>query len=446
MKTLQWLLILFSQVAIIVGFWMWNHINHPMGNLLTGDVSGQFLAYGRLTGLLAAFGILLQIILAGRVKWVERTFGLDRLLQLHHIVGFGILAFLVAHPLLLVAGHSMQAGVTQREQWIDFLKNWPGVFAASAGFILMLFSFFFCLVIIRKRLRFETWYLTHWIFYIAIALAFSHQLLSGSDFTDNRYFAMYWKILYLFTFGNLIFYRVMRPIWFTLKHRFYVSRVVRETEDVCSVYIGGRNMKVFPVEAGQFMIVRFFAPGFRLEAHPFSVSCTPDGSSIRLTIKALGDYTRKIPDLKPGTKVYIDGPHGVFTLKKSASPKVMMIAGGIGVTPIRSLAGECVIAGKDTVILYANRNQASMVFSGEFDELVNKSKGSLRVIPVMNSDPGWSGEKGNVDIALIRRLVPDYENRDIFLCGPPPMMKMLVKNLLKAGVHSSRIHYERFAL
>jgi len=75
-----------------------------------------------------------------------------------------------------------------------------------------------------------------------------------------------------------------------------------------------------------------------MEAHPFSMSRRPDGTRLRLTIKAVGDFTRRIPGLKPGVRVLIDGPHGIFTARRSSSQKILMIAGGIGITPIRSLA------------------------------------------------------------------------------------------------------------
>ncbi len=205
-------------------------------------------------------------------------------------------------------------------------------------------------------------------------------------------------------------------------------------------------MDTFKIEAGQFMIVRFWAPGFKLEAHPFSMSCFPDGKKIRLSIKALGDFTKKIPRLKSGTPVYIDGPHGVFTADNVQAKKVLLIAGGIGITPIRSLAEDFLCRKKDVIIIYGNRNQSLMVFAKELDELVDKSEGLLKVYPVMSMDPEWRGEKGNIDLERIKRLVSDVSEREIFLCGPPPMMKMIKTALLKMKVKISKIHYERFAL
>jgi predicted ferric reductase len=446
MKTIVWLTVLVSQVLIIVGFWTWNHVNHPLGNLLTGDSVGRMLAWGRLAGLLAAFGILLQLILVGRVKWIERVFGLDRLARLHGIVGFSLVFLLVAHPILVTAGHAMQAGTSQWEQFLDFCRNWKGVLAATVAFVVMIAALGLSVAALRKRMRYEVWYATHLTFYIAIALAFLHQTAVGSDLTDNRWFAAYWYVLYVFTFGNLVVYRIFRPLLAFVRHRFVVTRLVPETGDVTSVYIKGRNLAAFAVEAGQFVIVRFLAPGFRWEAHPFSVSRRPDGEEIRLTIKALGDFTRRIPGLQPGTPVWIDGPHGVFVARRCKATKAFLIAGGIGITPVRSLAEDLLAADRDIVLIYGNRKHDQVVFEKELDDLARAVPGHLRVVHVMSNDPEWPGEKGRVDRDRLARLVPDISEREVYLCGPPAMMKMVRFGLAELDVPRARIHDERFTL
>lgn len=445
-KAVLWWGLLESQLLIIVGFWLWNHVNHSMGNLLAGESAGKLLAWGRLAGLLAAFGILVQIILVGRVKWVERVFGLDRLTRLHHIAGFSLIVLLITHPILVTAGHALQADTSFWDQFLDFCRTWQGVLAAAIGLAVMIAALGFSVAMVLKRLRYEIWYATHLTFYVAIALAFGHQLAVGSDFTDNRLFAAYWIALYVFTFGNLIYYRLVCPLRAFARHRFKVIRLVPETDDVTSVYITGQDLRFFRVEAGQFMLVRFLSPGFRWETHPFSVSCRPDGKQIRLTIKRLGDFTRRIPQLKPGTPVLIDGPHGVFTARNCTSTKVLMIAGGIGITPIRSLTEELLSGGHDIVLLYNNRNRDTIVFRSEFDELIKTAEGRLRVVHILSADAEWSGEKGRLDRERIARLVGDIREREVYLCGPPPMMaavRMILKDL---GVAPGLIHYERFAL
>lgn len=444
-KTAWWVLA-GTQLLVVVGCWAWFHIHHPMGNLLAGDSVGKLLAWGRLAGLLAVLAILFQVMLIGRVRWVERAYGLDRLTRLHHVVGFALIVLLILHPVLLALGHGLQAGTGFWAQMAEFVQIWEDVGAAAAGLVLMLAAGVFSVLVILKRVRYELWYATHLVLYAAIGLAFLHQVSSGSDFTDHAGFRYYWYALNAFVLANLLGGRLVRPWRDYFRHRFAVTRVVPEPGDVTSVYIGGRNLERFSVEAGQFMIVRFLAKGFRWEAHPFSLSCYPDGAQLRLTIKRLGDFTRRIPELKPGTPVLIDGPHGIFTARQCAADKVLLVAGGIGITPVRSLAEELAGTGRDVVLVYGNRNARSAVFKEELDELEARAGGKLRVVHVISDDPDWPGEKGRIDRDRLARLVPDIAGREVYFCGPPVMRKSLRAALTSLGVPARRIHDERFAL
>jgi predicted ferric reductase len=446
MKKTGWLIFFAAQVLITVVFWFSYHVNHLMGNQLTGAAAGQFLAYGRLSGLLAVLGILFQLILIGRIKWVERVFGFDRLTHLHHITGFSILVLIVIHPILITFGHSMQAEVGYFDQLKDFFINWEDVLAAAIGLFLIIPAIVLSVLVLRKMVKYEIWYYVHLTFYISLALMFGHQLSVGTDFISNKIFADYWYALYSFTFANLIYYRIVRPIVFFMRHRFRIACLVSETGDVTSVYIEGRNMELFPVEAGQFMIVRFWTKGFRWEAHPFSMSCLPNGNHLRLSIKGVGDFTKRISELKPGTPVFIDGAHGIFTSLHSRSSKILLIAGGIGITPIRALAEEMSATGRDVVLIYANRNRSAIVFEKELNELAGKSEGRLKIVHVLSEDAEWIGEKGRLDKEKVSKLVPDLSSREVFLCGPPMMMKFVRNSLSELNVPKSRIHFEKFVL
>lgn len=438
-------LLLLANAGVILGFWAWNHVHSPMGNMLTLDRTTMTLAAGRLAGLLAVYAILLQFILAGRVRWVERVFGLDRLFRVHHAVGISLVFLILAHPLLVGLSASWTAGVSLWAQTLDFLQNWEDVAAATVGLCVFLAVVALSVALVRRRLKYEWWYVTHLAVYAAILLAFGHQLEVGGDFTGNRWFAAYWYALYAAVGLTFVWFRAARPLRNLWRHRFTVVRLVPETDDVTSVYITGRAFERWPVQAGQFVIVRFLVKGFRWQAHPFSISAVPDGREIRLTIKAIGDYTRRISELQPGTRVLIDGPHGLFTAQRSVRPKVLAIAGGIGITPIRSVTEELLQAGHEVVLLYANRQQRGIALGKELADLAARYPG-LRLVHVLNADPGWGGEEGYIDRERIARLVPDAAERDVYLCGPPPMMRLLVKDLRSLGVPRQRLYYERFAL
>ena len=444
MKKAALVLLLAINLFVVVGFWLWNTTHHPLGNLLTVDTQSRLLALGRLTGLLAVCCVLFQLILIGRVKWVESVFGLDHLTRAHHFNALLILVLLAAHVSLLTISNAMQGNVTFTSQLLDFFRNWDDVPAAIAAWFLFVVVVALSVTIIKKHLNYEWWHTAHLLAYLAILLAFGHQFEIGGDFTTNMFFAGYWYGLYAFVGINLIGYRVIKPVFLSWKYRFVVDRVVRETDDVVSVYIRGRNLSGFRFAGGQFMILRFLAKGFRWQAHPFSLSCPPNGDYLRVSIKNSGDFTAKVPNLQPGTRVLIDGPHGIFTSRRSTKNKVLLIAGGIGITPLRSMADALEADGKNVVLLYGNRRHKDVVFQSELDPLARE--GQMTIHYVFSAEPDESGEQGYIDRARIQRLVPDVAERDVFLCGPPAMMAGVVKTLADLDVPAKQIFFERFAL
>lgn len=446
MKKIFLLVLLALQLVVITGVWVNSHVHHLMGNQLTGDWPGQLLAWGRLAGLLAAFGTLFLLLLMSRVKWLEGVFGLDRLARTHHFAGFSLFLLLIAHPVLVTLGQSAQTGVGYWAQTLDFLKSWDDIPAAAAGLALMLAALVFSLLVVFRKIRYETWYFNHLLLYLALALAFGHQLALGSDLATSRGFKIYWCVLYAVVLAILVYGRLWTPLWFTFRHRFRVARVTAENDGVTSVIIGGRDLDRYPARAGQFLIVRFLAKGFWSEAHPFSVSNCPGGTHLRLTIRALGDFTRRIPLLPPGTPVLVDGPHGIFTAARARRKKVLLIAGGIGITPIRALAEAMAGAGFDIVLLYGNRTANAIVFRDELDGIAARSGGRMRLCHILSEDPSWPGERGRIDQACIERQAPDAREREIYLCGPPVMMKSVRAALASIGVPPRQVHDERFTL
>jgi predicted ferric reductase len=403
------------------------------------------LAIGRLAGLGGALGILFQLVMIGRIKWVARTFGFDRLVWLHQKNGPFVLGALIAHPILVTAGHALKDGVSLGVQLNRFFTNGDEVPLAAAGWLMLLTLGALSVAQVRRRIRYERWYATHLGAYAAVVLAFFHQTSLGRDFRRHPVFTAYWYGLHATVAAGLLLFRFLGPALLFWRHRFSVERLERETDDVISVVIRGRNLASFPIRAGQFLFARFWAKPFWWQSHPFSISRPPHGNEIRLSIKSVGDFTASIPTLAPGTPVLIDGPHGVFTASGCRSPKVLMIAAGIGITPIRSLGEELAAGGREVLILYGNRTSAGTVFRDELREL-EASYRNLRVIHVLSHDPSWTGERGRIDAEKIQRLAPDAADRDVYVCGPPSMMKDALKSLAAMSVPRSAIHWERFSL
>ncbi len=220
-------------------------------------------------------------------------------------------------------------------------------------------------VIVRRRLRYETWYFVHLYAYLGVALAFSHQLATGSSFVGRPGARAYWYALYAITLGALVVFRIGLPLWRSARHRLRVLRVVDEGPGVVSLEIGGRQLGRLRARPGQFFTWRFLTRRHWWEAHPFSLSAAPDGRRLRITVKALGDHTRSLRDVEPGTRVIAEGPFGGF---RPTGRGVALIAGGIGITPVRALLED--LPG-DVAVVYRVAREEDVILRSELDELAH---------------------------------------------------------------------------
>lgn len=410
--------------------------------LFQNNLAYFILALGQISGLLAVYLVLLQFVMIGRVSWVESVFGLDKLARIHKWSGYSLAFFLTLHPLFITIAYAAISGKTLIGQELDFIFNYDDILKAMLALLILIAVIFLSITIVRKKFKYETWYFVHLSVYLAVILAFSHQLELGHDF-GNINFVIYWYFLYFFALGNFIFFRFGRPLYFFYRHQFKISQVVRENKEVVSIYIAGRNLNRFKIKAGQFIIVRILTKDLWWQAHPFSLSKLPSSSHLRITVKAKGDYTAKLQSLQAGSYVLIDGPNGTFTRLKNQPRKVLLIAGGIGITPIRALFEEFANNKYDINFIYAAQHETDLVFRSEID-LIGSQFGS-RITYVLSRDQSWDGERGYLDDEKLMRLVPDIKERETYLCGPASMMKKMRITLHQMGVRKP-IRYEKFSL
>jgi predicted ferric reductase len=311
---------------------------------------------------------------------------------------------------------------------------------ATFGTVLLLLVVVSSLVIVRHRLRYEMWYLVHLSAYLGIYLSWGHQLPTGNEFLTNHPAGLYWTGLYLVTLALLVLFRLGQPVFRVLWHRLEVAEVQIESPTVVSLRIRGRYLERLGAKAGQFFLWRFLTPGRWWESHPFSLSEAPDGQSLRITVKSSGDFTRRIGEIPPGTRVVAEGPFGVFTQAGRRRERVALIAGGIGITPIRALAEE--MAG-DVVLLYRVLREEDLVFREELEGLAGRRGIGLHFVVGDHAAPG--GER-LLSPEHLQELLPDIAEREVYVCGPPAMATLLEQNVRQAGVPAKHIHIERFAL
>jgi predicted ferric reductase len=420
-----------GNAAVIV--WLWLHAG-GIGKVHTG---GELLtSLGRITGLLGAYLALIQVLLLARLPWLERLVGFDRLSIWHRWNGHATLDLIVAHTVLIVWGYALMDRIPLRKEISTMLGGgvYPGMITATVGTALLIAVVVSSVVIVKRRLRYETWYAVHLAAYAGIALGWFHQIPTGNELVLDTVAADYWRALYAATLGLLIVYRVLVPLANALRFRLRVDEVVSEGPGVVSLRISGRGLGRLQARAGQFFVWRFLSRGRWWTAHPFSLSAAPDGRSLRITVKALGDHTAGLPSIRPGTRVLAEGPFGVFTGAARKRCKSLLIAGGIGITPIRALLDEL---DGDVRVLYRVVSEEDVIFR---DELAGHP------VEVVAGDHATEEGARLLSPDHLHELVPDLAERDVFVCGPPAMAQAIAHNVRRAGVPRRHIHTERFAL
>jgi predicted ferric reductase len=418
-------------VVVIVALWL-----HAGGISDVDSTADALTSAGRLTALLGAYLALVAVALLARVPVLERVAGFDRLTGWHRQAARACLTLLLAHTALTAAGLTLGDRVSLPREAVRLITQYPGAITAVAGLALFVAVAVTSAVIVRRRLRYETWYFVHLYTYLAIALAFSHQIATGRDFVGDPAARAYWIALYAVTLGALVLFRIAAPIARGVRHRLRVARVVEEAPGVVSIEIAGARLERLRARPGQFFLWRFLTSGRWWQAHPFSLSAAPDGRRLRITVKDSGDFSAGLRLLQPGTRVLAEGPFGAFTAEARRRRRVVLIAGGAGITPIRALLETMPAGPGDIALVYRAPSADELVFREEIEELAGARGAELHYA---------IGEACDLSGDALARLIPDIAERDAFVSGPPGMVETTRASLLAAGVPRRHIFTERFA-
>lgn len=165
-----------------------------------------------------------------------------------------------------------------------------------------------------------------------------------------------------------------------------------------------------------------------------------------MTIKALGHFSFNVGSIAPGTSAHLDWPHGVFTPDRNEGPGFVLIAGGVGITPmvsiLRTMADRC--DKRPYLLFHTSRSLDDITFDQELERL--ESRLNLTNVNILTNPPGgWTGEEGFLDCDMIVRHLPDrYKRLQYFICGPGPMLDTVEGSLTALGVPAQNLHTERF--
>jgi len=400
-------------------------------------------AIGQLAGLYAAYLALIQLVLMSRSPWLDQVFGMDRLAWAHRWLGFATVWLIVAHGIFIVIGYALGDGRgILDEAWL-LVTTYQWVLPATIGGVLFIAIGISSVRAARRALSYEAWFLLHLLAYAAIALGLLHQLVVGADFMHDPLARIYWIAQFVLALALILLFRVGAPIALNLRHRLRVTRVVREGPGLTSIYVTGRGLDRLPVRSGQYFVWRFLdGPGW-WHGHPFSLSSAPNGEWLRITVKALGDGTRSLQRLAAGTRVLVEGPYGVLTGARRRRRKILLIAGGIGIAPLRALVESLPAAPGEMTLLYRAREPKHVVFREELDTLARTRGIDVRYL--VGRRGSTEMPKDPLEARALRAAIPDIKDRDVYLCGPIAMMDRVEATLRRLGLPPKQVHAERFA-
>ena len=403
------------------------------------SVYANIASLSRLLALVGTYFAIIGILLVSRIPWVERGVGHDRLVTWHRNLGPWSLYAIGGHVLLVIISFAGQDSIPLYKELWQMLLTFDWMWFALAGLVLMILAGVTSYKKARAKMSYETWWIIHIYTYFAIAASFMHQVLHGQMFVGHPLNRAYWTGLYIFMGFSVVYWRFGVPLIRSLKINLKVERVVIEGPGIVSVIMKGRNLTRLGAQGGQFFGWRFLTRGHFLMSHPYSLSAAPTEHLMRITVKDLGDHSRTLAYLKPGTRVFVEGPYGAFTAGRSTQPHVVLVGGGVGITPVRALIDEFQ-GGVQMDLLYRASREEDLVLRDELDYLAFNSGGSIRIHYLVGSRKDHP-----MDARSLNRLVPQFADSDIYICGPEPLVSAVRKAAEDSGVPKNRFHDEAFA-
>lgn len=404
-----------------------------------------------LLGLLATGFALVALALMARTPWVERSFGHAELVRCHRLVGAGLILVVLAHVLLVAFAYPDAGPVQIVTDLVRFMWQEPTVALAALSTALLLAVAVTSTPPLRQHLAYERWHLIHMVVYVAILAAIPHQLVLG-DALQQPWARSYLLLAVLTVYANVMVFRVVVPLAQSWYYRPVVGEVVRESREVVSITIHGRrrDLSGLGFQVGQFAVWRFLdGPGWT-RGHPFSISAAPGPNELRITVKAVDGSSRWI-SMPVGTPVIIEGPYGRLTETVRTRWKVLLMAAGTGITPIRALLQglEDLEVPTRGILIYRVSHETELLFRAEIDALA-----AARGIQV-HYLIGSRGQRRDSwlpailqhlsDFNALLQLVPDLTDRDLFVCGPDEWMQAVERAARRAELPPSQIHVERLS-
>lgn len=383
----------------------------------------------------------LQFGLTARFRYVTDPWGEDVIYHFHRQISLVAVGLVVTHALIQVAAQPKLFAPAEILQ--APLGAWFAVLSICSLLALVVMALWRATL----NIRYELWHITHIVLAVVAVTGGIIHMVGWSFYLTDTWKQALWIGLTIFWIGLLFYVRIIKPL-FMLRRPYRVIEVRKERGDTTTLVMQPDGHPGFGFSPGQFGWLTVWGTPFKITGHPFSFSSSAavaDGR-VEMSIRNLGDFTSKIPNVPTGQRVYLDGPYGAFTIGNPADMHVL-IAGGVGVTPMMSMIRTLADRGdkRPVILIYGSKDWDSITFREELEAL--KERLNLTVIHVLANPPAnWTGEQGFINAEILKRHLPSpFADHEYFICGPGVMMEAIETVLSEMSVPLWKYHSERYS-
>jgi predicted ferric reductase len=394
------------------------------------------------TGLVAASLLVAAYALPSRLRRLSVGLGIEMVLRSHRLVALLAVGLVLLHIAFTLLDSPRGLGV------LDLRTAPPRVWAGATATVALLLIVVLAVSRRRRRPRYEGWRLVHISLGTVVLVGTALHVWWLQHLVVTPVMGAWFAVLGLGVLLLLLYRWLWRPAR-ALRHSYVVEEVREASSSAVTIVLHAKGHDGIAFRPGQFAWLKLGGSPFVFEEHPFTIaSAATEPHRKEFTIKALGDWTELLAGLRPGRRVYLDGPHGTFTAHDLPAEGFVFLAGGVGVTPMLSMLRTMAEEGEQrpALLMVGGRTVEDLLHRRELDALRHRLP--LTVVEAVSEAPeGWTGEIGYLRRELIEAHLPslrDRRARQWFLCGPGPMINVMLRDLRALGVPDAQIHTELF--
>ncbi|BBB47685.1 ferredoxin reductase family protein [Pelolinea submarina] len=385
----------------------------------------------------------LQFLPTARLPFLSNVFDLDGIYRVHHLLSVLSVLLIFLHPVILLVTNPYT---------LLLLNPFTAPWRAQAGLIGLAGLILIAITsVLRKELKldYNAWHGLHDLLALIIVVFAVIHLLKVNYYMNASAMRIAWLVEVVIWAGMALYMRLIKP-WQLSRRPFKVARIIPEVADTWTLVLKPEGHAGLDFHAGQVAWLNINSSPFTLHRNPFSISGSAHRKDeLRFSIKALGDFTRSIGDLKGGETVYVDGPYGSFCPDSPKTLKgLVMLAGGIGIAPVMSIL-HTLADQKDQrplFLFYGNHSEEKIPFKAEIDQLAEQL--NLTITHVLEVPAKkLKSETGFITKDMLANTLPD--NRAelyYFVCGPLPMIDAMESNLHKLHIPHHQVTLEKYEM